>query len=228
MDSLPPKLRGTFVNADVIETRLAVGVDLAEYEICPPNGETKGRLDKFILASGQAAQGGVTCESFLVTGCVVRAAHAEQIGYSAAVLADFVRSELLEAGLSFSFETVLSHKDKISFMREAQVRGYRTYLYFVSTDDPDINVARVQSRVEQGGHAVDERKIRSRYRRSLENLWEACEASNRAYVFDNSGDQHVLIVELDEDQVTVHVDELPAWIERTGLADFLREAGASQ
>lgn len=58
---------------------------------------------------------------------------------------------------------------------------------FVATDDPAINMARVRQRVAAGGHDVPEDKLRSRYRRSLENLRAAVRCASRAYVFDNSG-----------------------------------------
>lgn len=52
----------------------------------------------------------------------------------------------------------------IYFMREARERGYRTYLYFVSTEDADINVNRVAIRIREGGHPVPPEKIRDRHR----------------------------------------------------------------
>jgi predicted ABC-type ATPase len=46
----------------------------------------------------------------------------------------------------------------------------------------------------------------------------ACNASNRAYVFDNSGDAHRLIAEITDGEVlTLHTDTLPAWLTATAL-----------
>lgn len=45
----------------------------------------------------------------------------------------------------------MSHVSKVEFLREAQIQGFKTYLYFVSTVDPDINIARVNYRVSMGG-----------------------------------------------------------------------------
>ena len=44
-------------------------------------------------------------------------------------------------------------RDKVEFMKEARERGYRVYLYFVATDDPEINLDRVRRRVRGGGRA---------------------------------------------------------------------------
>lgn len=72
-------------------------------------------------------------------------------------------------------------------MKEAQQRGYKNYLYFVSTKTPKINVSRIKEvRTKQGGHDVPEEKIVSRYYRSLDLLYEAAEWAYQAYFFDNS------------------------------------------
>ena len=76
--------------------------------------------------------------------------------YFASVTADFLRRKLLEQKKSFTFETVMSSPDKIELLRSAQNMGYRTYLYYVATSDPEINIERIQSRVKMGGHAVPE------------------------------------------------------------------------
>lgn len=80
----------------------------------------------------------------------------------------------------------MSHESKIELLRDAQRLGYRTYLYFICTDDPAINIARVEARVNTGGHSVPEDKIRERYYRTLDLLPAAIRSSNRAFIFDNS------------------------------------------
>jgi len=83
--------------------------------------------------------------------------------YLAADIAEFIRQKLLKEGISFTYETVMSHPDKIEFMKEAQKNGYKVYLYFVSTTDPEINSYRVKLRVIQNGHSVPFDKIKDRY-----------------------------------------------------------------
>lgn len=71
-------------------------------------------------------------------------------------------------------------------MRKAEEAGYKVYLYFVSTESPVINKSRVAARKAKGGHDVPPDKIESRYYRSLDLLYEACQLSYQAYFFDNS------------------------------------------
>lgn len=103
-------------------------------------------------------------------------------------------------------------------LKEARRRGYRTYLYFVATDHPRINVSRVNARVRAGGHGVPEEKIVSRYFASLNLLLEAILLANRAYIFDNSvdGQECVWIAEFtDGNAVQFKTRAIPAWFSRT-------------
>lgn len=72
--------------------------------------------------------------------------------------------------MTFTFETVMSSRDKVDLLCKAQQLGYRTYLYYVATEDPIINISRVKARVRRGGHWVPEDKIVSRYSASLDLL----------------------------------------------------------
>jgi predicted ABC-type ATPase len=65
--------------------------------------------------------------------------------YWASVAGDFLRQELLKQRASFTIETVMSHRSKVDFLTEAQQMGYRTYLYFIATDDVAINISRVRN-----------------------------------------------------------------------------------
>jgi predicted ABC-type ATPase len=132
--------------------------------------------------------------------------------YLSAILAEFLRHKFLENRLSFTFETVMSSPDKVALLAKAQSLGFRTYLYYVSTEDPQINIARVANRVHLGGHNVPQDKIITRYYRSLDLLLEAIKNSNRAYLFDNSGKSKRFVAEINEGQsIDIQIDNLPEW-----------------
>jgi len=132
--------------------------------------------------------------------------------YDVAVLADFIRNQLLEAGKSFSCETVFSHPSKLDLLRRAKQLGYKTYLYFCCAGDATVCVERVKQRVEEGGHSVPEEKIIQRFKRSLDNLLPAIKLVDRAYVFDNSGKESELIVEANKVELKVLTEYVPDWI----------------
>lgn len=114
----------------------------------------------------------------------------------------------------------MSHPGKIDLLKRAQTAGYRTYLYFIATDDPTINISRVRNRAAQGGHAVPEERITSRYYRSLDLLLSAIRSSNRAYIFDNSTDaqDHTWIAEITDGKLLeMKSNRIPAWFKRVVL-----------
>jgi len=135
--------------------------------------------------------------------------------YYASICADFIRSQLLKSKISFTFETVMSSKDKVDFLKKAQEAGYRTYLYFIATQDPIVNISRVNNRVKLVGHSVPEDKIVSRYYRSLELLSEAVKYSNRAYIFDNSSQEKSWIAQINNaKEFESKSDTIPQWVDK--------------
>ncbi|WP_343628394.1 zeta toxin family protein [Roseateles sp.] len=220
---LKPQWIGVFINADEIERTLkeSEGVlDLTALGIARPPAKLLQSLEAHIRSSAFAAQLGLHA---LLGRLSIDASLRLRVpppynSYLASVLADAIRHELLDEGQTFTFETVMSSRDKIDFMREARARGYRVYLYFVATNDPGINIDRVQRRVKLGGHPVPANKIRERYTRSIALLTEAADASHRAYVFDNSGAKHKLLVQVvDSERMEVETATLPRWFLRTDL-----------
>lgn len=112
--------------------------------------------------------------------------------YFASIISDFIRHELLKANVAFSFETVMSHISKIDFLKLANKKKYRTYLYFVGTVDPVINLERIKNRVIKGGHNVSEEKIRERYQKSINLLQDGLKLAYRCFVFDNTTSLNLL------------------------------------
>lgn len=136
--------------------------------------------------------------------------------YLAADLAEFLRQQLLKNGRSFTYETVMSHPGKVEFMQNAMDNGYRVYLYYIATEDPEININRVQIRIAQQGHRVPPEVVRSRYYKSLKLLKWAVAHTSRAYIFDNSGVQAILVAEVtDGKEITLNeAHPLPYWVAR--------------
>lgn len=177
---LPEPLLGVYLNPDEIEAGVkerghvemqALGIETRADEVLPVFTGSE-----FLQSQGfaQAATGMTFAEGKL------RFPDGVMNSYFASVLADFVRQKLLQTGQTFTFETVMSHPGKVALLQQAQEAGYRTYLYFVATDDPAINVSRVANRVALGGHAVPEEKIVERYHKSLAQLVSAIRHTHRA------------------------------------------------
>lgn len=109
-----------------------------------------------------------------------------EASYQAARIAEARRIELLDDRRSFASETVFSHPSKLQIIDAARARGYLVIVMHVGVDSPDLSVARVEARTEEGGHDVPEDKIRARYERSQPLVREAVLRADRGMVFDNS------------------------------------------
>ncbi|WP_239061766.1 zeta toxin family protein [Ideonella livida] len=212
---LPAPWLGVYVNADELEKSLreAGRINLAAFGL----ETTAEGLRTALSASTLLAKAGLldSLRHVQVQGTWALLPGVEINSYWASALADVIRHRLMAARVTFTFETVMSSPDKVTFLRKAREAGYRTYLYFVATEDPDINVARVQYRVQTGGHPVAEDKIRSRYTRSLALLADALGAADRAYLFDNSGAERVWVAEStgtpEGAEVAMRTHAMPAW-----------------
>jgi predicted ABC-type ATPase len=104
----------------------------------------------------------------------------------AATLAEKRREECLAARRSFCFETVLSTPRNLNLLKRAKQAGFFVRCYYVLTVDPQINVARVNSRVAAGGHDVPEEKIISRYHKALDQVRQLIPVCDVCHIYDNS------------------------------------------
>ena len=179
---LPRKLLGAYINPDEIEAAIRKDgfLDFSNYGIATTAEKALGFFasSTFLISAGldDAAKRLDFSEGRLSF------ANVHVNSYFASVAADFLQRNFLEQKISFTLETVMSHPSKVKLMADAQTRGYRTYLYYVATEDPAINIARVKTRVALGGHDVPTDRIIERYHRSLDLLMEAIRHTNRAYI----------------------------------------------
>jgi len=203
---------GIYLNPDELESdiRKTGKLPLDQFDLTATDAEVKSHFASSSLLKNHdlaAAANQIRCD-----GNIVDFAGFEINSYHASVLADFVRRKALQESRTFSFETVMSSRDKVDLLNDAQLANYRTYLYYIATEDPEINIQRVRNRVAEGGHDVPEEKIRSRYDRSLKLLPEALERTNRAFLFDTSGEEPTYFAEVtDGKTMDLKCDEIPNW-----------------
>jgi predicted ABC-type ATPase len=106
--------------------------------------------------------------------------------------AEQLRELCLKEKKDFTFETVLSTGRNLELLERARKAGYYIKSIYVLTADPDLNVFRVTSRVAGGGHDVPEKKIRSRYYKSLANVPNLLNLCDECYIIDNTGEPEVI------------------------------------
>jgi len=179
---------GIYINADDIAQNLIKNrFTFTPYQVTANEAE----LVAFAVSQGLLFGGFKREEletSFSIEGNKLKVLNTEHLDRIAQIVARFLRHALIRAKKRFSFETVFSHESNLEDMRLAADAGYKVYLYFVSTESPEINKYRVALRVKNGGHNVPADRIENRYYRSLDYLHDAAEIAYQAYFFDNSVD----------------------------------------
>lgn len=134
----------------------------------------------------------------------------------AAKRATEMRYQCLSERRNFVFETVFSSEEKLKFLKEAYEAGFFIRFFFVCTNSPEINVARIAKRYMNGGHEVPISKVVTRYFKSLEYAKEAIQFVDRAYIYDNSVDDHLpelLYRTTSGSLAKLYIKNLPHWAE---------------
>lgn len=125
-----------------------------------------------------------------------------------------LREECLKNKTSLIFETVLSRVDKVDYIARAKEAGFFIRLFFVCTESPTINAARIAQRVMEGGHDVPIPKIISRYKNSIFNCCIASKIADRTYIYDNSAENKTvrLLFRLTDGKLYKQYEEnIPEW-----------------
>ncbi|MFQ3583147.1 MAG: zeta toxin family protein [Chloracidobacterium sp.] len=135
--------------------------------IAGPNGAGKTTCAREFLPNEAA------CPVF-INAALIAAGLAPFAPERAAVQAGRLMLEAMErhfaAGESFAFETTLSGRGYLKWIKRWQAADYTVELIFLKLNTPEEALARVAQRVKQGGHDIAPETIRRRFKAGLENL----------------------------------------------------------
>ena len=96
---------------------------------------------------------------------------------------------LAKRGVDFGFESTLSGKTYVRFLRGMKRGGYSIHIFFLWINDVELGLERIKLRVRNGGHAIPEATVRRRFGRSLANFLRVYKPLAKSWtIFDNSGD----------------------------------------
>lgn len=104
----------------------------------------------------------------------------------AAIKAESLREFAVANKISFTFETVLSTDRNLKLLRRAKENGFFIRCFYILTADINVNIARIKSRVKNGGHDVPEDKIRSRYVKALPLIPALVDVCDVMHIYDNT------------------------------------------
>jgi len=123
---------------------------------------------------------------------------------------------------NYAFETTLGGKTITRLLQTALSEGIEVRMWYVGLDGVDLHLARVSSRVKQGGHDIPEERIRQRYIESRLHLIDLVPQLTELFVYDNSKEADPAAGVAPEPELVLHmvrgkiiescaVDRVPQW-----------------
>jgi predicted ABC-type ATPase len=130
--------------------------------------------------------------------------------------------EAIESRKDFAFETTLGGRTITDLLERALAARIGVHLWYIALHSAELHIARVQSRVDHGGHNIPEAQIRSRYASSILNLIRLMPGLKELQLYDNSatGDpqlgqepQPLLVLSMAEGKIQTicDLDHAPDW-----------------
>jgi len=117
--------------------------------------------------------------------------------------------KLANADIEFAFETTLSGKSYIVFLKSMKEKGWSVHIYFLWIPNPELAIKRIKDRVATGGHDVPGIDIRRRFNRGLYNFFNYYKPlSDGWHLFDNSDVKPRLVAKEKTGRIEIFDNEL--------------------
>jgi predicted ABC-type ATPase len=113
----------------------------------------------------------------------------------------------------FMIESNLATQRDYDWIGAMTKKGYEIILYFLCTENIEINFGRVQKRVAEGGHSVAVPIIEHRYKMGLTYLKGKLHLFKKAYLIDNSGETALVMAELSDGIIQRKEASAPKWVD---------------
>jgi predicted ABC-type ATPase len=112
--------------------------------------------------------------------------------------------DMADKNVDFAFETTLSGKSYVNFLKEVKRKGYYLHFFFLWIPSPELALARIKDRVAEGGHDVPAGDVRRRFGRGIQNLFRFYGPLLDSWMFfDNAGSVPHLIAEEKKGKIAV-------------------------
>lgn len=113
--------------------------------------------------------------------------HPEKVAFKAGRLMLEKLKELSDSKVDFAFETTLSSRTFLPFLKENKQNGYTINIFYLWLASSDTAINRVLTRVEEGGHNVPAEDVARRYQRSIYNFINLyVPIANNWFLYDNT------------------------------------------
>lgn len=109
-------------------------------------------------------------------------------------------------------ETTLSSHQPIKTAKQALEAGYKVELFYIGLDSYGQSVERVENRVKNGGHDIDNELIKSRFEKRFVNLIKIMPLCNVVHFYDNVNGFREL-AEFRNNEFYYSANTTPKWFE---------------
>jgi predicted ABC-type ATPase len=133
------------------------------------------------------------------------------------------RDAMLRERRSFAVEDLTVDTD---FLESARQAGYATKVFFISTEDPNLNVGRIVVRMSRGGQSVPLEAVPDSYEEAMKNLPNARRHADDLLVYDNTpnGRGHRLVARFIAGELVKVTNTSPEWIKKVFGRELRGEA----
>jgi predicted ABC-type ATPase len=118
--------------------------------------------------------------------------------------------ELINLKVDFAIETTLTTKSYANTIETAKQNGYDVTLVYFWLKDVELAIQRVNTRVKEGGHYIEDEVIKRRYKKGVFNLINIFTVvSDYWVVLDNSDKHYTFVAEGNSNQrIIIHNSEI--------------------
>lgn len=137
---------------------------------------------------------------------------------------DRKRSRLMKERHSFVYQDTTIDSGAI---REAQEAGFDVKVFYVGTEDPNLNMGRVLLRVNNGGPFAALARIPDDYAQAIKQLPEVKKVADDLMLFDNTanGRGHRLVAHFHSGELLKLARSVPKWTQKVFGREFEKWLG---
>ncbi len=172
-------------------TKKAAGPHPQLYIVAGPNGAGKTTFAKKFLPDYAACRQFVNAD--LIAGGLSPFSPETAALRAGRLLLEEIR-KLAARKIDFGFETTLSGVTYTHLLEKLRREGYQIHLFFLWIPNIELALARIDERVQRGGHSIPATVVRRRFDKGIKHLFHLFRPLVESWtLFDNSGKSPHLI-----------------------------------
>jgi len=137
------------------------------------------------------------------------------------------RARLLKEGQPFVYQDATTDSQII---REAHDSGFDVKVFYIATEDPNLNMGRVLVRVNNGGAFASLARIPDDYAQSMKQLSDVKKVADDLMLFDNTahGRGHRLVAHFQAGELMKLARSVPKWAQKVFGKEFEKWVGSHE